>query len=136
MQNFDAHPYTYLKVDAIDARTHTATLHIMHRPASPRPRVPELVAHLFGGIEVDGGGFVILPGGHIKPVPPRGPVTDLVALAANLAEHKLVGDIALGLAQRRSMIRSIVALCEHLYKENDVVSKSPQRLDKARPNER
>jgi hypothetical protein len=120
-------PYTYVKVEAIDTKAETATLRISHRPALPLPRTPEIVGELIGGITVDAGGIVILPGGHIRHVPPRGPVTDLVGLVADLADQKLTGDIALGLAQRRSTIRSIVSLCQDLFQENDVVSTSPLR---------
>jgi hypothetical protein len=129
-------PYTRLQVDAIDVPNASAALHISYRPASPRPRVPDLVGELIGGIAVGGEGILLLPGGGIRHVPPRGPVTDLVAMVADLADQELAGDIALGLAQRRSTLRSIVSLCEHLYDENDVVSTSPPRVKGKRSKQR
>jgi hypothetical protein len=129
------HPHSRLEVVSIDSASHTATVRLTHRPVSLTPRVPDLVGQLIGGIEAGGGGIVILPGGQIKHVPPRGPSTELVRLASQFADHELTGDIALGIAERRSMLRSIVALCEHLYEDNDVVSTSPKRL-KARSPER
>jgi hypothetical protein len=123
-------PHGLVTVDAIDAHARTATVRLSYRPGMPRPREPELVGKLIGGIEVGGEGIVILPSGHIKHVPPRGPTTDLVGLVADLADHKLAGDIALGIAQRRTMLRSVVVLCEQLYEENDVVSTSPTRTER------
>ena len=79
---------------------------------------------------------MILPGGHIKRVPPRGPATELLTLAANFGGQELTGDIALGLAQRRSALRSIVSLCEQLYEDSDIVSSSPPRVKKTRPKPR
>jgi hypothetical protein len=128
-------PYTRLKVEAIDAHAKSATLHISHRPAMPRPRPPDLIGEIIGGIAVGGGGIMILPGGGIKHVPPSGPVTDLMTLVAGLADE-LAGDVALGLAQRRSTLRSIVSLCEHLHEENDVVSTSPPRVKGRRSKQR
>lgn len=120
--------FTHLDVVAIDAATERATLHISHRPAMTRAHTTELVGQIMGGIAVGGGGILILPGGRTKHVPPRGPVTELVGLVGELADRELAGDIALGLAQRRSTLRSIVSLCERLYEENDVVSTSPSRV--------
>jgi hypothetical protein len=90
--------------------------------------VPEVVGTILGGIEVDGGGLVILPGGKIVPVPPRGPVLELLTQVALLAETELTGDVALGLATRRSLLRSIVASSEALYDQHDLVSTSPPKV--------
>ena len=49
-------PYTRLDVIAIDVHAETATLHLSHRTASPRPRVPEEVGLILGGIAVGGDG--------------------------------------------------------------------------------
>jgi hypothetical protein len=52
------------------------------------PRIPEIVAQVFGGISVDGGGFIII-NGKIVRVPPRSPllkVLDVVIAIEGLAE--------------------------------------------------
>ena len=120
--------YYQVEVTALDLHQHTATLQLRARPRIPFPRVPEVVGTILGGIEVDGGGIVILPGGKIVPVPPRGPILELLTQVALLAETELTGDVALGLATRRSLLRSIVASSEALYDENDLVSTSPPKI--------
>jgi hypothetical protein len=119
--------HTRIEVVAIDASGHTATVHIHHRPAVRR-RDDAVVGTVFGGVSVDGGGFIVLPDGRVVPVPPRGPITELVAHVAKLADHELAGDIALGIAVRRSLIRSIMATGDSLLEENDLISSGPPRL--------
>ena len=120
--------YYRVEVTALDPHQHTATLHLRARPRIPFPRVPQIVGTIVGGIEVDGDGILILPGGKIVHVPPRGPILELLTQIATLAETELTGDVALGLATRRSLLRSIVASSEALYDENDLVSTSPPKI--------
>ena len=119
-------PYFRVEVTEIDDHTKTATLRLSYRPADP-PRVPQYAGTPFGAIDVDGGGLFILPGGRVIPLPPRGPVTDLIGLIAVFATQELSGDVALGIAQRRSILNSIVSLAAQLYDENDVISERPPR---------
>lgn len=116
-----------VEVTAIDPRAHTATVRLQARPRVPFPRVPEIVGTILGAIEVGGGGLVVLPGGKVIHVPPRGPVLDLVAQAAAVANHELNGDIALGIATRRALLRGVVEQAEALIDDNDVVSTNPTR---------
>ncbi len=58
-------------------------------PRPPRLQ-PGLVAQLIGGVAVDGGGWVIT-GGYPHPIPPWGPVTEILQL---LAANALLAGIA------------------------------------------
>lgn len=116
-------PYLAVEVVSIDAHAHRAEVRLTRRPARREPVVGPVTS--YGGVEVDGGGFVVLPGGAVKPVPPRGPITELVRLAAEYAAHDLGTDVALGLATRRSMLGAISAIADALQEENDLVSSSP-----------
>lgn len=49
------------------------------------PHWPEIVAEILGGIAQDGGGWVII-GGKLHKVPPRGPLTRLLAILAEKGE--------------------------------------------------
>jgi hypothetical protein len=127
--------YYRIEVTALDAHAHTATVHLQYRPSIPLPHVPELVGTLVGGAQVGGQGILILPGGKVIHIPPRGPVYELMAKVGQLAESELSGDIALGIAARRSLLRSIVATTEALFEENELVSSGPPRV-KQRNSER
>jgi len=121
-------PYFKVTVLELHAQDGTATVRLESRPAAPFPKEPGLVGRVYGAVEVDGGGFIVLPSGQVVPVPPRGPVTELLHQLASLAQSELTGDIALGLAQRRSTLRSIMATTQGLFAENDLVSSSPPKF--------
>ena len=121
-------PFYKVTVTAIHPQENTATVRLQYRPPAPIPQPPGLVGRVYGPVEVDGGGFIVLAGGKIVPVPPRGPVTELVAQLATLAGSELTGDIALGLAQRRSTLRSVITTAQGLLEENDLVSSSPPKF--------
>jgi hypothetical protein len=53
------------------------------------PRLPELVAQVFGGVSRDGGGFIIV-GGKIVRVPPRSP---LIAVLNTLSAVESIADV-------------------------------------------
>ena len=125
-QSWPSRPYFRVEVTEINDQTKTATLRLSYRAADP-PRVPQYAGTPFGAIDADGGGIFLLPGGRVIPLPPRGPVTDLIGLIADFATQELSGDVALGIAQRRSILNSIVSLAAQLYDENDVISEPPPR---------
>jgi hypothetical protein len=45
---------------------------------------------LVGGVAVDGGGWVILPGGHVVPIPPQGPLEEL---ATHLGRYSVAASL-------------------------------------------
>jgi hypothetical protein len=53
----------------------------------PPPRIPEEVLKVFGGVPRDGPGYIFVQG-QLVPVPPRGPVMDILSalVIANLAD--------------------------------------------------
>lgn len=61
----------------------------LSEPRPPRLQ-PGLVGQLIGGVAVDGGGWVIT-GGYPHPIPPRGPVTEILQL---LAANALLARVA------------------------------------------
>ena len=50
-------------------------------PRGPSSITPGIVGQLIGGVAVDGGGWVIV-GGYPHPIPPLGPVTEILQLLA------------------------------------------------------
>ncbi len=64
------------KVLDIDEFNLTATIRIHQQIARIIPD-SQVVGQIFAGIAVDGGGIVVVEG-QVKPVPPRGPVHQLV----------------------------------------------------------
>lgn len=77
--------HVLVEVLSIDEASKTATIHVVHRPNTV-PDVPRLdPGQLFGGITVDGGGFIVI-GGKVIPVPPRGPVHELVVSVGRLLD--------------------------------------------------
>jgi hypothetical protein len=83
------------------------------------PRIPELVAEVFGGVSVDGGGFVIINGKFVR-VPPRSPlikVLDIViAIEAlsGLSEREEGRLRELRIGALRSAVRLLEAEIEQL----------------------
>jgi hypothetical protein len=116
--------YYELDVQRIDEAHKTATIHLRHHPSVPFPRAPELVGQILGGVEVGGGGAVVI-GGHIVKVPPRGPARDLVEHIARYLSTDLVGDTAAGLAVRRGALTEIVRSAVALHGEAEIVSEQP-----------
>jgi hypothetical protein len=76
---------------------------VVHTKKVSCPRLPQLVAEVFGGVASDGGGFIIV-GGKIIKVPPRSPLirvlNTLVALQASLdAREEQVEELRLAALQ-------------------------------------
>jgi hypothetical protein len=73
---------TSVEVVSFNLETHTARSQIRHTTARPPLGRFQGPGRVFGGVTVDGGGWIVLPGGHNIPIPPRNPVMDLVARVA------------------------------------------------------
>jgi len=58
----------------------------VQRPPLP-PRIPEELLKVFGGVAQDGPGYIFVHG-QLMPVPPRGPIMDILSALAitNLAD--------------------------------------------------
>jgi hypothetical protein len=76
------------------------------RSESRPPKLqPDLVGQLIGGVAVDGGGWVIT-GGYPHPIPPSGPVTQILQL---LAANALISEVSAPAARQieRMVFRAI-----------------------------
>jgi hypothetical protein len=118
--------YYSADVTAIDAANHTATLHLQQRPATPLPRhFMELSGQVFGGVPVDGGGFIVI-GGRVVPIPPRGPEMELAEQVAAYLETRIpatgVGKV---LSTRQDLLAGVVRAAVRLFAETEIVSEHP-----------
>jgi hypothetical protein len=70
---------TDVHVDEISDSRHYAKVTLSHRPATLRvPIVDEIFGHVIGPVPVDGPGWIVINGRPV-PVPPRGPLTEVIA---------------------------------------------------------
>jgi len=102
----------------------TATLNLVVRPRTPLPNIG-LVGQIFGGVEVDGGGWIFV-NGHVTPIPPLGPVTELVQQVARFLTVKTYQtgvDSALG--SQRAALEDIVRSVVGLYRDTNAISEAP-----------
>jgi hypothetical protein len=72
-----------IRVDNFDLPAKKARITVTRRASRPIVVGP---GQIFGGVAVDGGGWVILPSGKIVPVPPRSPVTSILEKLAVVLE--------------------------------------------------
>jgi hypothetical protein len=123
--------YYAVEVTKIDEPNLTATVKLNQR--SPHPhRNPVLVGEAFGGVQVDGGGIVII-GGILIKVPPRGPVRELVEnLARYLRADFSRNNVAAALAGQRAALEGIVSNVLALYSEAEELTERPPGYSKLR----
>jgi len=120
-------PYVHwfaLDVTRLDTTSRTATIRLQHRPLRSPPQVGPGIP--LGGIEVDGGGILILNGKVIR-VPPRGPAASLAKELARYLDTDLSpgADVAAALAQRRHALTNVMRAAGALYADTAVVSEAP-----------
>lgn len=109
-------------VVSIDEVGESASVRIVYAPAH-MPHIPELVADVFGGVSVDGGGFVVVNGRVIK-VPPRGPEKAMIEALASYLESD---------ARPEAQLASLYALVRgvgELSRAVEVVSHTPPGLER------
>jgi hypothetical protein len=117
--------YYAAEVVQIDERNHTATVRLRGQRGHS-PHLPDLVGQLLGGVTVDGGGILIL-GGKIIRIPPRGPAFALVEQVVRYLEvSALTGaGTAIRVAAQREALTAIVRSVIGLHAEAEVVSHQP-----------
>jgi hypothetical protein len=120
---FPLAPYYDLEVQRIDEAHETATIRLRHRPALRR-REPGLVGQVIGGVDVDGGGAIVI-GGHIVKIPPRGPAREIAQRLVELLSAGTGADVAATIASRRGALTAIVRSVAQLYADAELVSESP-----------
>lgn len=121
--------YQRVEVISIDAHNHSAQIRLVMRSAR---QVPQTVGTIFGAVDVDSGGYLILPSGKVVKIPPRGPVTEMVTLVARLAESEITGDVALALASRKAILSSIIDSAARLSDETELISSPPPQAREQR----
>lgn len=122
--NYQYQNYMLAEVTSIDMDNLSATLNLVVRPRAPFPNIG-LVGNILGGVEVDGGGWIFV-GGHFTPVPPLGPVTELVQQVGrylNLQTYRTGVDSAL--ASQRAALEDVVRAVLRLYRESGAISEPP-----------
>ncbi len=122
--------YFAIDVTEIDTEQQTATIHVYQRRGE-HPRVTEgIFAQVFGGIAVDGGGFIIV-NGRIIPIPPRGPAYDLVEQVVRYLE---VGTGTTGVdtsrTAKRQALAEVVRAAIQLHADAAAVSEQPPGYSK------
>jgi hypothetical protein len=115
-------PGLKVEVADIDAAGHTARLNVSVWPGY---RPPDLVAtEIFGGVTVDGGGYVVINGKVLK-VPPRGPVTDIVNDLVRYLETDPANGVLVTGQIRQTLARSIMSHGMRMFADVETISESP-----------
>ena len=121
--------YVNLHVDSIDEVNQQATVSLHYDPFW-KPRIPEIGGSIFGGVAVDGGGFIFVNGKIIK-IPPRGPVRELIESVGRLAEIDDVGRFDQPTSRERA-VRDVVWSVGGVTRDLELVSHTPPRADQIR----
>lgn len=128
--HFSYAPWSKVEVLHIDQERHTATIRLDYRPFLPQRPPVEGPGSLFGGIEVDGGGILILNGKAFK-VPPRGPARRLIEEFARYLDTGIPpgADVAAATAGRRSALVNLIRAAAELHSEAELVSETPPGVE-------
>ena len=85
---------------------------------------------MFGGVAVDGGGFIVINGKVIK-IPPRGPVRELIESVGRLAELEDAGRFGQPTSRERA-VHDVVWSVGGVARDLELVSHTPPRADQIR----
>jgi hypothetical protein len=103
-------PVTRVEVVEINPNERLATIRLINRPGFEEPSLgPGIVV---GGIAHGGGGIIILPGGTIKPVPPRSPLFQVLEQIAVYQSSASIDSVAIRDAVRKEALSAMAALAE------------------------
>jgi len=123
--------YYAAEVVKIDAAGLTATVKLHQRPAQAVP-VPGLEGQVSGGVQVDGGGILLI-GGKVIKVPPLGPARNLVEeLGRYLQIETSSNNVGPALAAQRAALEAIVSNVAKLYSDARGISEQPPGYPKPR----
>lgn len=88
---------------------------------------PQVVGQIFAGVAVDGGEIVVV-GGQVKPVPPRGQVHQLVKeVARYLDVENSTDNVGMALTARREVLEGVFRSLVNLYTAAEPISEEPPR---------
>jgi len=99
--------YTGLEVVDIDAQAHTAEIRVQRVPRERGHESEGIFGQILGGVGVDGGGILILPGGRVVPIPPWDPTIRIAEQIAIFRESTHINDSTLQDAVRRRALENI-----------------------------
>ncbi|MGB5759109.1 MAG: hypothetical protein WBM50_19515 [Acidimicrobiales bacterium] len=109
-------------VDTIDEIQQMATVTVRYEPAH-RPNIPTLVGDVYGGIAVDGPGFVVI-NGKVKKIPPRGPARSLIESVMRVLDDES-GDGSNQPSARLETLDRVVRAVGDLARTIETVSHTP-----------
>ena len=101
--------HTALEVVDIDAEAHTAEIRLQHVPRQRGTEFEGIFGQILGGVGVDGGGILILPGGRVVPIPPWDPTIRIAEQIAVYRDSAHINDLTLQDAVRRRALENITA---------------------------
>jgi hypothetical protein len=98
---------TRIEVVEINANEEFAKVRLLYRPAFREPSLGPGIS--FGGVDEDGGGFIIL-GGKIVRVPPRSPLINVLEQVVAYESARSIASVQVQNAVRRETLSAIVDL--------------------------
>ena len=127
--DYPIYGYYAAEVVKIDEPNLIATVKMLNLPRHHLPlhpvRIPEAVGQVLGGVQVDGGGIIII-GGKIIKVPPYGPARNLVEeVARYLQIDTATNNVGPALASQRAALEAIVSHVTSLYSDAGEISERP-----------
>lgn len=116
--------FTSVHVDEVNAQRHFAKITVKHKP---RVRLPVPVVgpgQIFGGVDVDGGGVIVV-GGVPHPVDPWGPLRGVLDHVVSHATADRIADPVLRIGAKRDALTRIVGLSSAALGELDELESPP-----------
>jgi hypothetical protein len=112
-----------VEVISIDVPNLTATVRLTQEHTLP-PN-PVTVGQILGGVAIDAGGVIVV-GGKVIPVPPRGPELGLLQGVARYLDVTIsANNVQAALADRRAGLQAIVRTAIDLHKQAMPTSETP-----------
>jgi hypothetical protein len=119
--------YSKVEVVTIDDARRTATLRLTYRPKQPIPNIVQ-VGTIFGGVAVDGGGWIFIDG-QFHPVPPRGPENEILQQLANYLGLANIGEVSVRARAQQSVLGAMSKVIgARTVQLQPLRSPSPQRV--------
>lgn len=130
-------PFTSIHVDDINEQHHVAKITIKHKPKLHIPVPVFGPGQIFGGVEVDGGGVIVV-GGVPHPVGPWGPLTGVLSHLVAHSTAERIADPVLRVNAKRDALARIVDLASQALGElNELESPPPlKQSDHLKPVKR
>ncbi len=128
-------PYTEVIVDEINTKRHFARVTLRYRAAVRIPAPWVGAGQLIGGIEVDGGGFIIV-NGVPHPVGPWDPLLPVLTEIISHSRSSLQSTVALQIDAKRTALKRIVHIASQALNEMDDLHSPAPRMREKYPERR